>query len=528
MFSIAAVLLCGQSTLLWAQSDHIVTAWRNHWIHKNQYSGVGTSNPVRIAATPGDIIEFRQSEGRHGLFFYSTQINGESDLGLRDSVDDLFSVVSSHAAHSMAATIDEADDDEDAVEEHKKASIHVRSPNILNELDKRIFPRTGRQTSLRSGRTTILTIRLSATFNRPLYFGDLGQNGKTGFGVIVPVKRDEIASIQETSVKRIDVANKSTTAWTLDQLCIEANGFRYDFDSKLKEFGSWTRASAKSGETEAAKLFDSESVQIWDPTSPEPGTPPPTTWKYAICEDFNSDGSSEVLVMGTRRGSDEMKWSVLQSNFSTYDRLVWVVTGGPSKVDGENLDPETESFQFENTFAAQVGEREYVGEPVDPPFAAPIDLDKDGYIDVVVLEHQGERRVLQPYFNRRAAEQADQSTEKREFHPAGKTAPLPGSLQPSYWSVIDDDYDGWPDLLLGNPGQLSGTPVLAINAGGLGGFRELLSQDPKQPQEEVVPLDSVDEPILESIKMSDSPFQLNRRIELQFKSNQQKSLHLER
>ena len=71
---------------------HVVIASRTEWLYKTRRSGVGEANPVVIPAAVGDTIEFKQSDGEHGVFFYVTAPN-ESELGKRITVNQNFEIL---------------------------------------------------------------------------------------------------------------------------------------------------------------------------------------------------------------------------------------------------------------------------------------------------------------------------------------------------------------------------------------------------------------------------------------------------
>ena len=138
-----------------AAEEHLITATGSRWIYRDFRSGAGESQPVRIQAQVNDVIEFRQSDGRHGVFFYTTP-RGQSELGRRVIVDRNFEPLDGQK---------------------------------LERISNRLFRRENLGTAEYQGARRILRIRIRGEFNRPIYFGCRVHsvlNRNAMFGVIVP------------------------------------------------------------------------------------------------------------------------------------------------------------------------------------------------------------------------------------------------------------------------------------------------------------------------------------------------------
>jgi plastocyanin len=107
-----------------ASMHHVVTASGNSWIYRGRRSGEGENEPLRIEVAPGDTVEFRQSDGRHGVFFYETP-KGRSELGRSLEVG---------------------------------AKFDVESSDRLKRLSSRLFERSALTTEAHKGRSDIVSI----------------------------------------------------------------------------------------------------------------------------------------------------------------------------------------------------------------------------------------------------------------------------------------------------------------------------------------------------------------------------------
>ena len=132
----ALCLGCGSYNSMPAASTesyyrHVVTASGTEWLYKTRRSGVGEANPVVIRAAVGDTIEFKQSDGEHGVFFYVTAPN-ESELGKRITVNQNFEIL------------------KDKLKPKRK----------LEPLSNRLFSRKGLTTGTFRGGSTMLKIHI--------------------------------------------------------------------------------------------------------------------------------------------------------------------------------------------------------------------------------------------------------------------------------------------------------------------------------------------------------------------------------
>jgi hypothetical protein len=96
-FWLIGVMLMGRNDLSAREPVKLrVTASGDAWIHQDRRSGTGESQPLRVYAQPGDVIEFYRSDGEHGVMFYLSKpgLSDRTELGRPVNVDQGFVVIS--------------------------------------------------------------------------------------------------------------------------------------------------------------------------------------------------------------------------------------------------------------------------------------------------------------------------------------------------------------------------------------------------------------------------------------------------
>lgn len=211
---------------------HVVTATGEKWHYRQYSSTVGTprqeSQPVTIEAEPGDLIEFRQTNGRHGVFFYVTP-RKDSELGRgvrRTDVTKNFLVMKG-----------------------------LLEPERLSNRD---FLHENVTTGSRNERGHLLSIRLKKEFNRPVYFGcrvhSAEESRDAMWGVIQPKSaRAQLSApfvLTQTELRRFLPKSlqgydpewpqqhvlRGNNNWTLKQLILDHSGA----NQSLPAFDKWS------------------------------------------------------------------------------------------------------------------------------------------------------------------------------------------------------------------------------------------------------------------------------------------------
>lgn len=445
--------------------DHVVTAWRTQWIYNGSYSGRGQENPVRIQAAPGDTVDFRQSEGEHGVFFYGKD-QDDSDLGVRIEFESMFDVVVGHkpaAKHAAHAAV------------HRQSLAPSTTLPSLSSTG--LFRHTrGRSTSLRQGRATIITIQLTESFDQPIYFGDLGQDGITGFGVLIPGRTatslpESDASPQSIERSQFVFPKERDLSRSLETLRVSqiSGDLTYDLNANaiMRSLPKWSRDAIVEPQIVTKSVFADELSDL----SPSQENP----WLGAITRDFDGDGSQELVVLsGDATNPENQRIQLFKSNEAVkeYARLRQAVTGTPKLVE-DDAPRSTPTFDRHKELALR-------GKllPLDKAFIKDVDLDQDGLVDLVIgetVEIDGKSKtVLQPYFNQG---NLDFKLGGRAFDVSDRLES--GSILTA--SVQDVDFDGWPDLIL-VPSRAADRTFVALNDGERKGFLAEAAQSAAIPK----------------------------------------------
>ncbi len=376
---------------------HVVTATLSEWVYRDFRSGEGESNAVRIFARPGDEIEFRQSSGRHGVFFYRTPLDAdESELG---------------------EAVDVMRDFELAGDRDRLAEQPL--PNSL-------FPRQSVTTPEYSGRRWIVTIRLKTNFRDPIYFGDLKRsvrNGNVMFGVIMPAdhrhpppERVELPDDFESFRAVVRTPRYEWQRGVLGNLNKSRDGRVFVYEEKGLFVAPYDNLAEIDRENPKTDTWFARTRAL---------SPARSRWYYASPVDTDADNDLDLVVCASLDG-DRPAWWLLTSNVAQ--------TEGPAG-----------TWRFERHTRIAVGP---APEEAGQAFAVATDLNNDGRPDLVLYNGAAEGR-LNIHLSRRVYRYPGE--QYRAIDPLA-LADL-GLADVSFVYPVDADFDGWIDLLVSSVGK---------------------------------------------------------------------------
>lgn len=428
---------------------HVITASGTRWLYRGQSSGQGLSQALEIHAAPGDTLEFRQSDGRHGVFFYITP-PGVSEMGSHIDIAGRFEVLPGHPP--------------------------------LTRLSNRLFDREALTTEIRRGNGALTAIRLREGFSAPLYFGCTALStlhGTRMHGVIRPRvggaarghdTRQALAPTPEATALTLFSRAGGPTR-DLGRLSKSPHAREILRDGALLRVGD-------DGET-------TDVTEQWFRGVPE-ADPRRHPWLQALAADLDGDADLDVVAAVTTPEGGGWRWRVLLSNVAQSDGqpdgalsfltaepvspAVHPVASGagpplaasadidsdgrPDLLLASGADPALEIFR--NRGGASFDPQPYrldLGSVLSggaPAVLAAADLNSDGWQDLVVAPRRGDATVL--------------CNDTRGRFPARRVQSLAGSAGHLTRVTFGDmDGDGVPDLTLA--GEAAETRIYAYEGG---------------------------------------------------------------
>ena len=373
---------------------HVVTATLSEWIYRDFRSGKGESNAVRIFAKPGDEIEFRQSSGRHGVFFYRTP-KGASELGV---------------------AVDVMSDFELASKRDRLASEPLSSP---------LFPRENVTTSESFGSGRIVTIRLKKGFRGPIYFGDRVRsvrNGNVMFGEILLARHDDKpqpAVLPDDLSGLRNVARSPRYEWkrgVLGNLDKSRNGRVFVYTAKGLFVAPFVDLQKLDRDNPKTDTWFAKTKSL---------SPANSQWYYSTAFDADADNDLDLLVCASTN-RNKPAW--------------WLLTSNVAQTEG----PEG-TMQFVQKTRIATGP---TPEEASQAFAVTTDLNNDRRPDLVLYNGAAEGR-LKIYLSRRTYRFPS------ERYRAIDTVALADLKMTNVNFVypLDANFDGWTDLLVSSAGQ---------------------------------------------------------------------------
>ena len=383
---------------------HVVTASRTEWLYKTRRSGVGEANPVVIRAAVGDTIEFKQSDGEHGVFLYVTAPN-ESELGKRITVNQNFEVL------------------KDTLKPKVK----------LEPLSNRLFSRKGLTTQSYRGNSSILTIRILENFIRTIYFGCRVHSvfgGRHEFGVIVPSapkapppKAPLVRAGLPTGFSMDSVKNLSAPYLLGQQDNLElghlSNDPAFEFMMRRDPQRGYRMLRSREREEEST-----DHVEQWFRDMPNLYSSD-CRWYYTITADVDEDGDLDVIAAVGSVQDSTCQWWVLESNVAK---------------DGLPED----DLRF--TRAAEILKEKVPLEWAKHAFCVVADMNRDYRPDMVLYDGNPNGQ-LQVYHNTGPISRERQYSFEQSDRPIA-TSRYFQQQSPRLVYPYDFDFDGWTDLLV--------------------------------------------------------------------------------
>jgi hypothetical protein len=411
-----------------APVKHVLWVTKGQWVYGDTRSGATEAAAVRVAAAPSDVVEFRQSHGRHRVFFYITDPKS-SELGQSIRVAEDFEV--------------------------------VQGPKRLERLPVRLFRRANLSTpEPAEGRSTLLTIKLKPSFRRPLYFGSFepGPGGGTTpfFGVIYPVKaraaharKPATADFRFADARRVGRPNRADWVRGLLGQFAPSQPPTWQFIRGKRLIALPTDKSDGKGIDLTAQWFHSPEVSDYSPAR--------SMWSFGTVARLDPEAAPSVIALIAPAGR-KSQWVALLSN---------AVQDGKRMV--AQAKDERDAMAFVRAVAIAPGPE---AARTNLAFAVAADLNNDGRPDLILYDGGTLRVAMNFPVPRKRPEDPPtfRFTLGAPIVPKDKVA-----LEGVYLVFpLDADFDGWTDLLVaargGNamiffnraPGVISGQEMMVL------------------------------------------------------------------